>query len=331
MITVVGESLVDLVRPAGATRDPSAHPGGSPANVSVGLARLGTPVTLVTHFGEDDHGQLLHEHLTDSGVSVRRVPGSPRTSTATAALDEHGAAHYAFRLTWDLPEPPEPAAGTRCLHTGSLATSLDPGAGVVEKLLARQRSEGAVTISLDPNVRPVLLPSREQARSRTEFQVGLADIVKVSEEDLAWLYPGRAPEEIATSWQRTGPALVVVTLGAAGSLAVTRDGIIRRPAPAVSVADTVGAGDSFTAAMLHRLYDAGLLGGDRRAALHGIGREDVTRLLDLAATAAAITCTRFGAEPPTLPELRAATDGDDAACPTPSPSQASAAPPGTPS
>jgi fructokinase len=312
MITVVGESLVDVVRPAGATRDGGAHPGGSPANVSVGLGRLGAPVTLITQFGDDDHGRLLRDHLAASEVVVRLVPGSPLTSTATAVLDEHGAAKYTFRLAWDPGALPDPADGTRCLHTGSLATSLDPGAGAVEELLARQRAHGAVTISLDPNIRPALLPSRELARSRTERQVALADIVKVSEEDLEWLYPGRAPQDIATSWQRTGPALVIVTLGGAGCLAVTQADIAHHTAPAIRVADTVGAGDSFTAGMLHWLYTADLLGGDRRDALQAISRQDVTRLLGTATTAAAITCTRPGADPPTLRELRVARDGQSA-------------------
>ncbi|WP_405730706.1 carbohydrate kinase [Streptomyces sp. NBC_01537] len=312
MITVVGESLVDVVRPAGATQDRSAHPGGSPANVSVGLGRLGAPVTLITQFGDDDHGRLLRDHLTASGVVVRLVPGSPVTSTATAVLDGHGAASYTFRLTWDPQALPDPADGTRCLHTGSLATSLDPGAEAVEELLVRQRAAGTVTISLDPNIRPALLPSQELARSRTERQVALADIVKVSEEDLDWLYPGRDPQDIATSWQRTGPALVVVTLGGAGSLAVTQTGIAHRTAPAIQVADTVGAGDSFSAGMLHWLYTAGLLGGDRREALRAISHQDVMRLLGTATTAAAITCTRPGANPPTLQELRA-RDGQSTA------------------
>jgi fructokinase len=312
MITVVGESLVDVVRPAGATQDRSAHPGGSPANVSVGLGRLGAPVTLITQFGDDDHGRLLRDHLTASGVVVRLAPGSPVTSTATAVLDGHGAASYTFRLTWDPGALPEPADGTRCLHTGSLATSLDPGAGAVEELLAQQRAQGAVTISLDPNIRPALLPSRELARSRTERQVALADIVKVSEEDLEWLYPGRSPEDIATSWHRTGPALVVVTLGGAGCLAVTQTAVAHQTAPAIQVADTVGAGDSFTAGMLHWLYTAGLLGGDRRDALRAISHQDVMRLLGTATTAAAITCTRPGANPPTLQELRA-RDGQSTA------------------
>jgi fructokinase len=160
---------------------------------------------------------------------------------------------------------------------------------------------------LDPNIRPALLPSRELARARTERQVALCDIVKVSEEDLEWLYPGRAPDDIATSWQRTGPALVVVTLGGAGCLAVTQADIAQQPSPAVRVADTVGAGDAFTAGMLHWLYGADLLGGDRRDALHGISRQDVMRLLGMATTVAAVTCTRPGADPPTLAELRTST------------------------
>jgi fructokinase len=314
MITVVGECLVDLVHRAESPSVPTQHPGGSPANVAVGLGRLRTPVTLVTQLGDHMHGQLLRDHLTASGVHVRAVSGpsvsATATSTATAVLDNHGAASYDFRITWDLPTPPEVPVGTTCLHTGSLATALNPGARAVEQLIARQRAIGTATVSLDPNIRPALLPSRDEARSRVERQVALADIVKVSEEDLAWLFPGRAPADIAERWQRTGPAIVVVTLGSAGSLAVTRTETVRRPAPTVTVADTVGAGDAFTAGMLRRLDLAGLLGGTRRAALRDISPQDTVRLLDAAATVAAFTCTRPGANPPTLQELQDFTDAD---------------------
>ncbi|MBT2492599.1 carbohydrate kinase [Streptomyces sp. ISL-96] len=305
MITVVGESLVDLVRTASASSPPSEHPGGSPANVAVGLARLGVPATLITQLGNDAYGRLLRGHLAASGVAVRSLAGPAfATSTATAVLDEHGAASYDFRITWDVQKPLKPATGTRCLHTGSLATALDPGARAVEELLTGLRAEHGVTVSLDPNVRPALLPSREEARARIEHHVALADIVKVSEEDLAWLCPGQDPADVAERWQRTGPALVVVTLGAAGSLATARGGTVRRPAPAVTVADTVGAGDAFTTGMLHWLDSAGLL-GRAQDTLHALDADSTSRMLDAASLVAALTCSRPGADPPGLHELRA--------------------------
>ncbi|MER5969216.1 carbohydrate kinase [Streptomyces sp. NPDC002055] len=293
---------------AGARGSAVDHPGGSPANVAVGLARLGAPVTLITQLGEDANGRLLRDHLAASAVPVTVAPGpATATSTATAFLDAQGAARYDFRVTWDLPAPPDLPTGTRCLHTGSLATALDPGAEAIEELLTRTRAEArGITISLDPNVRPALLPARDTARARIERQVALADIVKVSEEDVAWLYPEQDVTAVARRWQRTGPALVVVTLGGAGSLAVTATHTVRRPAPSITVADTVGAGDAFTAGMLHWLDGAELLGGtsdDAPASLRTLGPDELAALLDLAATTAALTCTRPGANPPTRGEL----------------------------
>ncbi|MGW7251204.1 carbohydrate kinase [Streptomyces decoyicus] len=306
MITVVGEALVDLVHAAGAPSAPTEHPGGSPANVATALARLEVPVTLITQLGQDRLGRLVREHLTAAGVRLRLTPGAANaTSTAIATLDRSGGARYDFGISWDLPAPPTLPGGSRCLHTGSIATGLDPGAGAVEELLARERDAGAVTLSLDPNVRPALLGSRDRARDRIERQIALADVVKVSEEDLAWLDPARSPVDLARRWQRSGPALVVVTLGGGGSLAVTRSGTTFRPAPPVTVTDTVGAGDAFTAGLLHWLDLAGLLGGDRRDALRALGRGHACRMLDAAARVAAFTCTRPGADPPTLRELRA--------------------------
>ncbi|MGP8304062.1 carbohydrate kinase family protein [Streptomyces inhibens] len=306
MITVVGEALVDLVQAAEAPFAPTEHPGGSPANVATALARLEAPVTLITQLGEDRLGRLVREHLVASGVRLQLTPGAAgATSTAVATLDRSGGARYDFRIRWDLPAPPAIPGGSRCLHTGSIATGLDPGAEAVEELLAREREAGTVTISLDPNVRPALLGSRDQARERIERQVALADVVKVSEEDLDWLHPSHSPVDLARHWQRSGPAVVVVTLGGAGSVAVTRTGTTYRPAPPVTVADTVGAGDAFTAGLLHWLGLAGLLGGDRRDALRALGSGDACRMLDAAARVAAFTCTRPGADPPTLRELLA--------------------------
>ncbi|MGH3716215.1 MAG: carbohydrate kinase family protein, partial [Micromonosporaceae bacterium] len=300
MITVVGEALLDLVADTGG-RSFAAYPGGSPANVAVGLARLGTPTTLATQLADDLAGRLVTAHLRDSGVAVELLPGrSSVTSLALAALDRHGAATYDFRLAWDITRGPDIGPECVCLHTGSIAAALPPGAAVVDRMLAEQRG---VTISYDPNVRPSLSGPRESELPRVERQISRSDVVKASAEDLEWLYPGRDLEMVAAQWLSTGPALVVVTLGANGAYALSHAGAVtRRPLP-IAVVDTVGAGDAFTAGLLDALRRAELLGSPRRrdlAALDGAGLGEV---VDFATRVAGITCGRAGAHPPTRAEL----------------------------
>ncbi|GLZ42363.1 carbohydrate kinase [Actinokineospora sp. NBRC 105648] len=288
MINVLGEALVDLI----AGRDGrtfTAHPGGSPANVALGLARLGVPATLTTHLGDDLFGAMVRAHLEQSGVDIRALP-TRDTSLAFAATDEQGVARYDFRVTWDAERIP-PARGF--LHTGSLAALLGPAA--VEAAMA-----AADTVSYDPNVRPSLSGPVAQERERVERQVSLADMVKVSEEDLAWLYPGADPHATARDWLDRGPRLVVVTLGANGAHAITASSALDRPGPRTTVVDTVGAGDAFTAGLLAWLTEADLLATPAEA--------DLPALLDFANAVAAITCARAGANPPTREEVGRATN-----------------------
>src|SRR5687768_2908362 len=229
MFVVIGEALVDLVGQRG-SRTLVAHPGGSPANVALGLARLGDPVTLMTRLGRDAFGEMISTHLEASGVRVDAGPDDgAKTSLAVASLAA-GIATYDFRIEWDIgvlaPLPVE----TRCLHTGSLATVLEPGRRDVEDLIEREHQRGRVTISYDPNVRPALLGTPEQARPGIERLVALSDVVKVSDEDLEWLYPDRDDEDVAREWLGQGPVLVIVTRGGKGVFAVTADLELRRPA-----------------------------------------------------------------------------------------------------
>ena len=212
MFVVVGEALVDLVGQRG-DRTFSAHPGGSPANVALGLARLGVAVTLKTCLGRDAFGEMILARLEASGV---RVDGGAdkdaKTSLAIAALAA-GIASYDFRIDWDVgglaPLPVE----TRCLHTGSLATVLPPGKANVVDLVEREHKRGRVTVSYDPNIRPELLGDAVRARPDIERLVALSDVVKASDDDVRWLYPDRPDEDVAQSWLASGPALVVVTRG----------------------------------------------------------------------------------------------------------------------
>lgn len=304
MFVVVGEALIDLVGQRGG-RTFVAHPGGSPANVALGLARLGNAVTLNTRLGRDTFGQMITAHLEESGVVVDPGPEPwAGTSLAIATLAA-GVASYDFRIGWDVADLAPLPIETRCMHTGSLATALPPGASAVTDLIRREHERGRVTISYDPNVRPALLGEAEAARSPVETLVADADVVKVSDEDLAWLYAGESHDEVARRWQASGPALVVVTLGGKGIYAVSERLETRREAVAVDLVDTVGAGDSFTSGLLDGLARAGLIGAERREALAAIDESTVVSILERAAAVAAIACSRPGADPPWRSELDA--------------------------
>jgi len=307
---VVGEALVDVVaRPDGSREE---HPGGSPANVALTLGRLGRRADLLTWLAPDAEGDLVRRHLEASGVRVLRGDRTPPTTpVATAHLDADGVATYEFDLQWDLPSTwDEDADDALVVHTGSIAAVLRPGASKVTELLERRRT--ASTVTYDPNLRPALMGDPADVLPVVERLVRLADVVKVSDEDLAWLQPGVAPAEIAETWSRSGPAIVVVTHGGEGAFAVTSAGArLSVAAPRVTVADTVGAGDSFMGGLIDGLWTAGLLGAARRVDLHDVAAATVQEVLERCARIAAITVSRSGANPPRRAELESATFTSD--------------------
>ncbi len=316
MITVAGEALIDLVNEGGGRY--RAHPGGSPANVAVGLARLGVPCSLLARVSTDALGGQLAAHLAVNGVSLRDVVRAAEPTTlALASLDGAGQAAYSFYVQgtadwqWrrgELPGmlPPDVSA----LHAGSLALALAPGAQAVEALLAAEHARAKVTISIDPNIRPALVGRRADEVARVERQIRLAHIVKASEEDTGWLYPGVRIEAVARGWQRLGPRLVVITRGGRGAYALAPDGTeVRRPALPIQVADTVGAGDAFCAGLLDSMWRRGLLGADPGTALGGLTGQDTAEILDWAVLIAGLTSERPGADPPTADEARRASAG----------------------
>lgn len=306
MITVVGETLVDVIAADG-PGPPAAHPGGSAANVAVALSRLGQPVTLVTQFGADDDGDLLRAHLARNGVRVVQAgPVAAASSRAVARLDAAGGASYTFELRWDVRDL-RLASGSSCLHMGSLGVVLAPGGERVRRLAEEVSGRPGVAVSYDPNIRPSVTPDRAQARAIAERMAGLAHIVKLSDEDLAFLYPGLTPGQLAARWLGPGAAatrLLVVTRGAGGALLAARSWC-REAAPVpVPVTDTVGAGDSFMAALLAGLAEAGLLAPEALARGAAAGPDVLHRIAGQAMAAAALTCTRPGADPPAAGELR---------------------------
>ncbi|ORB71693.1 carbohydrate kinase family protein [Mycobacterium scrofulaceum] len=292
---VIGESLIDIV---GGTE----HVGGSPLNVAVGLGRLGRDVDFLTHVANDPYGHRIAEYVKSAGAQL--VPGSTsasRTPSAVATLTADGSARYVFDLDWRLsgtPEVPPPLF----VHTGSIAAVLEPGCLAVAALIDTYRA--SATVSFDPNVRPSLIGNRESAVARIEHLVRHSDLVKVSDEDLRWIDPDHEPESTARSWLASGPAIVVVTMGARGALALCSAGEARVAARPVRVVDTVGAGDAFTVALLDALWGMRLLGAGRRAALRSIPIEVLAKALEAAGLASALTVGRAGADLPDRAELR---------------------------
>ncbi len=226
-----------------------------------------------------------------------------RTSTATARLDVRGSATYEFDLRWDLLPVDVSRAGH--VHTGSLATALMPGTAAVSVALSGARALGATT-SYDPNLRPGIIGSPDDERPAVEALVATSDVVKASDEDVAWLYSAHSAAQVGRLWLDLGPSLVVITLGGEGALAwhaAAPESPIHVAPQRVDVVDTVGAGDSFMSGLLSGLLDAGLLGRGRREALRTASPDDVLPALRRAVATSAITCSRAGSNPPTRAEL----------------------------
>lgn len=298
-VLVVGESLVDVVQTRSGRRHEYA--GGSAANVAVALARLGRPTRLATSFAQDEHGAMVGAHLAAVGVELATDPGVvERTSTAQATIGTAGAAEYVFDLDWRLGALGD-GEDPLVVHTCSLGAVLEPGCGDVVRLLERLR--GRATVSYDVNARPAVTGTGADVVERVERVVALADVVKASDEDLEALYPGLAAAEAAAALLSRGPAVVVVTRGGDGALWLDREGPVEVASRPVTVADTIGAGDTFGAALLDALWERGRLGAEHRAGLRALPRDEVAAVLDHAARAAAVTVSRPGADPPYRSEL----------------------------
>ncbi|MEH0422385.1 carbohydrate kinase family protein [Streptomyces sp. B21-083] len=300
MIVVAGEALIDLVpRAAGPLADLRPALGGGPYNTAVALGRLGSPTAFCSRVSFDAFGEALLDGLRAAAVDVSSVQrGSEPTTLAVASIGLDGSAVYSFHVegTADrlFTAPARLPDTVRAVSFGTCSLVLEPGASAYEELLRSAAAQGVFT-ALDPNIRAVLIPDADAYRARFRSWLPSVSLLKLSEEDAKWL--GGTPRE----WLAAGPSAVVVTRGGDGLTVFTHDGAEHSvPGEEVDVVDTIGAGDTVNAALLHGLSARDALSP---AALADLGPDGWTELLRLAARAAAITCSRAGAEPPYAAEL----------------------------
>lgn len=300
MIVVAGEALIDLV-PKGRGALAGLRPalGGGPFNTAVALGRLGSSTAFVSRASHDAFGEALLDGLRRAGVDVSAVQRGPEPTTlAVATIDSGGSAAYSFYVegTADrlFTTPAALPEGTRAVSFGTCSLALEPGASAYEELMRSAAGQGLFT-ALDPNIRAGLIPDADAYRERFRGWLPSVTLLKLSEEDARWL--GGTPRE----WLAAGPSAVVVTRGGDGLTVFTADGAEHRvPGEKVDVVDTIGAGDTVNAALLHGLSTLDALSA---RALSGLGPDTWRRLLGFAARAAAVTCSRAGAEPPYAAEL----------------------------
>jgi fructokinase len=297
VVAVAGEALVDLVPGAGGMLAPLV--GGGPFNTARALGRLGQATTFLGALSGDPFGRRLAAALAEDGVAAPLRTDRP-TSLALAELDAAGRASYRFYFTDTSAEAVTPQAAlaalpadAAALHVGSLGLVLRPLADAVEALV--ERLAGRALVMIDPNVRPTMIAQRADYDARLRRLIAQADVVKVSDEDLEALAPGVPAREAAQALLGQGPKLVLLTLGPKGAVAFGAFGAREAAAPPVVVADTIGAGDTFSGAWLARWLQLG------RPLDDGAAAQDATAF---ACRAAALCCARPGAAPPTTAELR---------------------------
>jgi fructokinase len=310
MILVCGEALIDLFSTGGPDGAPcfQALPGGSPYNVAIGLARLGDSVAFFGGISRDPMGELLIERLRSEGVGTATVHRSDALTTLSLVQkDAGGHPSYTFYgegtadRTVTEADIPENLTDLSALHVGSYAVLVEPVASAYKSLIRRQKPD--CLIAFDPNIRPTVVADLDLWRRNTEEVAALSGVIKVSREDLDLLYPSEAPEKAADRWLDGAAGLVVITDGANGAMAMTRDCRLTVPGVRVDVIDTVGAGDTFQAALLSGLVR---LGKTTTEALNALDERELHQLVRQCVYASAITCSRQGADMPRridLPEI----------------------------
>jgi len=308
MILCCGEALIDFV-PLPGQRAYQPCPGGSIFNIAVGLGRLEIPVGFYCKMSSDFFGDMLIDHLGENNVDTGLCPlTSDPTMLAIVSLDSepNEEPRYSFYANGSaasslmVDELPDKLPEEICaFHFGSLSLILEPTASALENLMIRESSRRV--ISLDPNIRPNMISDRKAYRERFENWLTAVDILKLSQADRIWIYPQLDFDECLQLWFSQGVKLVIHTRGEKGAEAYTINGEQASvKTPQVEVVDTVGAGDTFIAAVLGFLYDQDLLEKERLASLD---QNQLSVCLEFASKAAAINCTRVGANPPFRQEI----------------------------
>ena len=299
-VWVCGEALIDLipVRPGSDQRQ--AIPGGGPANTAHALARLDIPTEFIGGLSDDQYGQRMRAEFIAGRVGLTFTPEHQLpTCLAIVSIDVDGGATYEFKIDGtatfaftaeNLPDPKviQPDA----IYIGTLATIIEPGASILKDWIIQ--AQDYAPIIYDPNIRSSVISDRSRYQEVVKEWVALSNVVKASEDDLAWLYPETDPLEIARSWVTQGVQVVVITKGENGIVGVTENQEVSIPGVKVEVIDSVGAGDTVGAVLVEALVEFGL---------EKLTRELLSHTLHRAALAAAITCSRAGANPPTKAEL----------------------------
>jgi len=308
MILCHGEMLIDFIPTEARDGTLAYRPavGGSPGNVALTLARLDVPAGFVGGLSNDFFGEQIASALAANGVAMDYVSRLERP-TMLAFVDLKGEEpRYAFydaesaARNWRLEDMPPIAPDVNGLHFGSLSLIRPPAANAFAELMRREA--GRRIISFDPNIRASLVDDEVDYRARLNEIFHLADVIKLSGVDLAWIAPGKAIEGLAADWLQAEARLVLLTRGSEGATLFARGASVSRPTIPVKVADTVGAGDATMGGMLAALNDRDALSRER---LEQLGEQELTKILDFALAVAAVTCSRIGADPPTRAELEA--------------------------
>jgi fructokinase len=306
MIVCCGEALIDFLPRKTADGQLAYQPfnGGSVYNTAVALGRLGNPTGMFTGLSTDFFGDMLNDGLVASKVSLKYAKQWDKPTTLAFVKLVNGHARYSFvddnSATRMLTKRDLPTFEKKveALHFGSISLIPEPCGATLEALLKREAKSRF--ISFDPNIRASMIQNRRSHLARLNRMIAMADVVKASDEDVIWMTGKDDAKAAARKWLKLGAKLVVITRGAKGVEAFTASHAMTRPAAKVKVADTVGAGDTFMAALLTALRAAKLLNKKKLAA---ISEDQLSAALAFAARAAAITCSRPGADPPWAKEM----------------------------
>ena len=302
-VLVIGEALVDVVH--GINGEIKNIPGGSPANTAVALARLGTKTYMKARTSSDQFGTEIRNYLTNQNVNLdySLVVDSP-SSVIDAVIQKDGSAKYEANLNgaadygWTFAElKQEIDRDIQIIQLGSLTSYVEPGATNVEKWFAQLRQSDKYLLTFDPNIRhPLDGQNEKDVRNRAKRLASLSHVVKASDEDLNWIFSNDNPKDSAINIIKSGASLVFVTLGKKGAFVVNKElEIIEVPAKEIEVIDTIGAGDTFAAALITQLLENSWINENE---LEKLKTTDLTAILTNCALAATITCSRQGANPP---------------------------------